>query len=83
MPGFPPDTRARIAKWLPLQSVGRKTDTATVGKKALPVHRDQVRHGPALVQVTMEPETALHREDHSVAATLELSIRYDRLALCV
>ena len=50
-------------------------DRRAVAQQALTVGRHEVRHRPPLPDVAVQPEAAVHRVDHPLAARAKLSIR--------
>jgi hypothetical protein len=63
---------AGILERMVLEPLGRQSYAITPRKEPLAVGRDQVRHRPTEPHVSMQPETAVHGVDHSVATTGKL-----------
>ena len=86
MPRFASDTRSWILERLVLESLGWNPDMSSVGKEALTVRGDEVRHLAALPDVSVKPQTAGHGVDHPFAARAEFAeerLRRFRLRLDV
>ena len=73
MPGISPEPSPRILQWLELQTIRGYAYAFAIGKEKLPVCRYEVRHRPAFPHVSMQPEAAIHRVNHSLSAGAELS----------
>ena len=73
MPRFAPQTGARILERLELKLRFGKSHATPVGKQPFAIGGDEMRHGAAEPDVAVEPETAVHRVDHSVLATGEFA----------
>ena len=71
MPRVPSNARARILEGFELKPLGRKADIATIGEQPLAIRRDQMGHWVTLPSMTVQPETAIHCEDHPVASLRE------------
>jgi len=52
--------------------VGRNANGPPVREKSLTIGRDKMRQSPALPDVTMQPETSVHRVDHPFSTRMEL-----------
>ena len=75
MPRVPSNARARILEGFELKPPGRKADIATIGEQPLVICRDQMGHWVTLPSMTVQPETAIHCEDHPVASLQKLAER--------
>ena len=75
MPGIASNPGARIFERLVLKSLGGNSDEASVGEESLSVGRDEMREGPPLPCVAMEPKATVHGVDHSLAAEAEFAKR--------
>jgi len=75
MPGVSSHSRARILEGLELKASCGEPDIAPVDKESLAIRRDEVGHLMALPDVPVQPQTAVHREDHSVASAKKLTVR--------
>jgi hypothetical protein len=74
MPGVAPLAGTRVLERLVLKARRREADALAVREQALSVGRDKVRHLPAVPDVAVEPQPAVHREDHPVAPRGELAV---------
>ena len=83
MPRIATHACARILEWLELQTRLRDARGRSPCHEARTVGGDEVRHGPAFPDVSVQPEAAIHGVDHSVAARVELAVLEATLALCV
>lgn len=72
MPGFAPLRRARILEGMMLQASRGNADTLPPNEQSLAVRRHKVRHRPSEPHVPMQPQAAVHRMHHAVAAAREL-----------
>jgi hypothetical protein len=72
MPSITSSPGARILEGFVLQSISPEPDQSTVFNQATTVCGYEVRHSMAPPNVTMEPETSIHRVDHSVSAVRKL-----------
>ena len=66
-------TRARIAQRFELQATRRNAQGHAVRQQPLAIGTHQMHHGSAEPDVPMQPDTAVHRVDHAVAALDELA----------
>ena len=73
MPRFATDARAGILEGFELKPLVGNADASTVCKETLTVRRNEVREWPSLPHVTMQPQSAIHRVDHSFATRPELA----------
>jgi hypothetical protein len=67
VPGIPADPGAWILQRLELEPVRRQANLSAVPQEPLPIRRYQVGHWRSLPRMPMQPETAIHGVDHSVA----------------
>jgi hypothetical protein len=79
VPRFADLSRPWVLERLVLQALGRQSHARAVREQSRAIGRHEVRHGPALPNVAMEPETTVHSVDHSLPARRELP--EDRLIL--
>ena len=67
MPGVAPDSSARILEWLELEPRGRDAYRRAVAEEPFAVGRYQMRHRPPFPDMPMQPQTAVHGVNHSLA----------------
>jgi len=79
VPRITANTGARILERLELESIARQSNCPSVYEEEVTVGGHEVRHRATAVHMTMEPEAAVHREDHSVSTLGELA---ERRRLC-
>jgi hypothetical protein len=72
MPGVAPLAGARILQRLSLQALVRQTHTATIREQSIAIGGHEMCHTAAKPDMAVEPESAVHRVDHSIAAAREL-----------
>lgn len=72
MPGIAALAAARILERVILQSLGGNADARTPREETGAVRGHEMGHPSPEPNVPMQPETAVHRVDHSVAASGEL-----------
>ena len=77
MPCVSPQARSRIFQRLELQPVGRNADGAAVRQQERSIGRDEVCEFAAFPLMTVQPQAAVHRVDHSIAAFGELAKWWD------
>ena len=75
MPSIPAFAGSRILQRLELKTMGRDAHFGAVVEQPLFVGRDEMRHAPAFPHVAVQPETAIHRVNHAVAAPFKFSKR--------
>ena len=71
MPGISSSARARIFQRPVLQALFAQAQLPSVADQLFAVCRDKVGEGLALPHMVMQPQAAVHRVDHSLAATLK------------
>jgi hypothetical protein len=64
-----------------LESRSRNSDLFAIRQQERAVRRDQMRHRPALPDMTVHPQPAIHGVDHPCSARLELAV-WKSLTLC-
>jgi len=65
-----------ILQRLELKSIGGQPYLAPIFQEPLAISGDEVRHRSSLPAMSVEPQATVHREDHPITATFELSIRW-------
>jgi hypothetical protein len=75
VPGVTADAGAWVLERLVLQASGGEPHGAPVLEEELAVRGNEMRHPLAPPDVTVQPEAAVHRVDHSLSAPLELAVR--------
>lgn len=68
--------RSRILERLELQVVGREAGVRCVGEQLVLVCGHQMRHRAPLPDVTVQPQSTVHRVDHPIAPARELTKSY-------
>lgn len=76
MPGISTDASPRILQRLELQTLRADANRGTVTEQERLVSRDEMGEWSALPNMAMEPESPIHRVDHSVAPLFEFSKRW-------
>jgi hypothetical protein len=71
VPGRTAFPRSRVTQRFPLQSLVRQAGTPTVGEEVFAVRGYEMGHGPPEPDVPVQPQPAVHRVDHAVAAAGE------------
>ena len=66
MPGITSDARTGILERFVLQPIGGDTGRSPVCEQSLAIGRDEVRESASLPNVPVQPETAVHGENHPV-----------------
>lgn len=74
MPRVSADARARILEWFVLESVGVDPNGRAVVEKKRAIRRDEMRHATAAPQMAVQPEAAIHGEDHPVTSLFEFPV---------
>ena len=74
MPCVASKARPWILEGLELQSLCRQANRAPICEESLSIGRHQVCHGVALPSVTVQPEAAVHGEDHPISSMVELAV---------
>lgn len=77
MPRVAPDAGARILQRLVLESGRIEADRVAVRQEEGAIGRDEVGERAAQPDVAVQPEAAVDREDHPVAAAGEFSNGWD------
>lgn len=72
MPGISPSAAARIFQWSVLEPLFAQAKPLSVADELFAVGRDEVGEWLALPYMVMQPQAAIHRVDHSLAAALKL-----------
>jgi len=75
MPCVSSNARARILEGFELKPLGGQADIPTIGEQPFPIGGYQMGHWVTLPAMTVQPETAIHCEDHPVASLQELAVR--------
>ena len=73
MPRGAARSRPWITKRLELQSIDRESGRDPVLDQSLTICRNQVTHPTTEPEVTMQPQSAIHRVNHSLPARAELT----------
>jgi hypothetical protein len=73
MPGIAPHPITRIAQCLVLQPLGVQPGRASVDDQKLAAAGHKVRHRMPGPHMAVQPKTAGHRMDHSLATVRELT----------
>jgi hypothetical protein len=73
VPGVSTNAAARILERFELERFGGDAHTPAIGEEQCSVRGDEVRHGPPLPYVSMEPQTAIHGVDHPIAPGAKLA----------
>ena len=74
MPSISFHACARIFQRLELQSLRRNSNGPAVREKQFSIGRNEMRHRVPFPAMSMEPETTIHRVDHSFPTALEFAI---------
>ncbi len=73
MPGVTPHGRSRVAQWLVLQAMRGNTKRRAIGEQTRLIGAHQMHHRATEPDMTMEPETTVHRVDHAIATLGKLA----------
>ena len=74
MPCVAAEARPWILERLELQSFCRQANRTSICEEALSIGRHQVCHWVTLPSVTVQPEAAVHGEDHPISSIVELAV---------
>ena len=74
MPRIASKTGSWVLQRLELKPVWGKPDLATIGEQSNTVRRDEMRHRVAFPDMAVQPQPAIHRENHPVSATFEFAV---------
>lgn len=67
MPRVAAHTGARVTQWLELQPSLGKPGLGTIRQQPRAIGGDEVRHRTSFPDVAMQPESAIHGVNHSLA----------------
>ena len=82
MPRVPTYAGTRILQWLELESLCWDANASTIGEESRPVRGDQMGHWSTFPDVTVQPEATIHRVNHPLPASLELTIGCSFRRMC-
>lgn len=82
MPRVTANRRPWIFKRLELETLLAQANPLTIGDQALAICGNQVRHLVPLPHMTVQPQPAVHRVDHSIATVVEFKVERALIGLC-